>query len=512
MQYLLSAAQMRSLDKYVIEKCGIPGLTLMENAARCVSNYIIENSSENDKIIIFCGKGNNGGDGLAVARLVADNRRGKVVMTAMPAELSPDANANFELLPHNVEVLEDISDKELTKAAVVIDAMLGTGATGKLAGKIAECAKQINRVRNGNNVVAIDLPTGVNADTGETDLNAILAKVTLTLAYAKPGNYLYPGARNCGTLIVCDIGFPADAIDNVDCCSEIFEISDIKKLLPVRTEDAHKTSVGWVLAIAGSQGMTGAAIMTSMAACRAGAGLVKLALPASLLPVVNATIPSIVCLPMPEHKYGGLSHLAVKKIQANMKSVKAVLIGPGMSSQSATANAIRKIIQSAQLPIIIDADAITAIAGFEEMVSNRQYPTIITPHPGEMSRLLNVDTVLLEQNRFEYAKEAAKRYNSTIVFKGTPAIIASPDGKTTVNVIGSPVLAVAGSGDMLAGIIASLISQGLSPLNAAITGCYIGSTAAKIVGQQLGNRGVIATDIIESIPSAMKSIAEHENK
>jgi len=510
MQYILSAAQMRATDKYVIENCGIAGLVLMENAARTVTDYISKDINSDDKVVIFCGKGNNGGDGLAVARLLANNCRVKVVMTSLSADLSPDANVNFEMLPNNVDVVDEISDRELDKAILVVDAMLGTGAAGVLHGKILEYSRQINRVRNGKGVTAIDLPTGVNADTGEIVEDAIFAQATLTLACAKPGIFLYPGAGYCGKVIVCDIGFPENVIEDENCCGKIYESADIKKILPYRTDDAHKSSVGWVMVIAGSQGMTGAAVMSATAACRAGAGLVKLAMPASLVQIVNATNPAMVCLPMPEHKCGGLSYRATEKLQPEMRTVRAALIGPGMSRQPATANAIRKIVETSQLPLVIDADAITAIAGYAGMVSDRKFPTIITPHPGEMSRLLNVDVETLQKDRIGYALQAAKMYNATVVFNGTPAVIASPDGQIVLNVIGSPTLAVAGSGDMLAGIITGLAGQGLSAFDAAVAGCYIGSMAARNISAQMGSIGVITTDIISSIPSAIKSIAESE--
>jgi NAD(P)H-hydrate epimerase len=510
MQYILSAAQMRATDKYVIDNCGIAGLTLMENAARAVADYISKCINIDDKVIIFCGKGNNGGDGLAVARLLAVNCRVKVVMTSLSADLSPDANTNFEMLPHNVDVVDEISDRELGKAKIVVDAMLGTGSVGALHGKILEYSRQINRIRNSNGVIAIDLPTGINADTGETTADAIIAKTTLTLACAKPGIFLYPGAKNCGKVIVCDIGFPDNVIEDKNCCGRIYETVDINQVLPRRSDDAHKSSVGWVMVIAGSRGMTGAAVMASTASCRSGAGLVRLAMPASLIPVVNATTPAIVCLPMPEHKLGGISHRAVEKLLTEMKTVRAVLIGPGMSRQPATANAIRKIVKDAPLPIIIDADAITAISGYDEMVRERKYPTVLTPHPGEMSRLLNIDVETLQKDRIAYALQAAKMYNATVVFKGTPAIIASPGGQIVMNVIGSPTLAVAGSGDMLAGIITGLVGQGMSTFDAAVAGCYIGSTAAHQIAGQMGNIGVITTDIISAIPLAIKSIVETE--
>lgn len=315
-----------------------------------------------------------------------------------------------------VTVQPTISDTELQEAGVVIDALLGTGVTGAVTGVLGELITRTNAARGGRGVLAVDLPSGVQTDTGEILGPAIRAELTVTMALPKPCLVLYPGLQQAGQWYVADIGFPREIVEMQDGVGDITGRSDAASWLPYRPPTAHKHSVGWVLIVAGSFGMTGAAAMASTAAYRSGAGLVRLALPASLISTLNAALPEVVFLPMPEIRAGALGFQAVKQLLAEAGTVQAALIGPGLSHQAATQHAIRHFVANWAGPLVIDADALTALAGHEEVFTTRSAPTIITPHPGEMSRLLGTPVQELERDRLQTAKLAATRFRSQSTF------------------------------------------------------------------------------------------------
>jgi len=509
---LLSTEQMRGLDRYIIDELGVPSLHLMERAGVAVAEAALGLLYERQgEVIILCGKGNNGGDGLVAARaLRQDAIPARVVLPFSPHELSPDARTMYDAAKaEDVPFTQAVNDVELRQAGVVIDALLGTGVTGAVRGVMAELIERTNAIRDGRGVLAVDLPSGVETDTGQVHGPAIRAEMTVTMALPKPGLVLYPGAGLAGRWRVADIGFPPEVVAGWLATAEFTERAQAASWVPHRPPTAYKGSVGYALIVAGSFGMTGAAAMAGLSAYRSGAGLVRLALPTALVQVLNAQLTEVVFLPMPQTSAGTLSFKAVARLLAEADHVQAALIGPGLSRNAATAHAIRRLVAEWPGPLSVDADALTAMAGHDELWKARQAPTVITPHPGEMSRLLDKPIKELEQDRIGAAKEVAKKFNAVTVFKGAPTVIAAPDGRAFVNPTGNAGVAVAGTGDVLSGSIVSLLAQGVEPFFAASLAVYAGGLAAERMAEELGGvNGMTALDLIDAMPYTLAELME----
>ncbi len=504
---LLTAAQTRALDAHVTGDLGIPGPTLMERAGAAVAEAALGMLYDSPgPVVVLCGKGNNGGDGLVAARLLhAAGYPVHVVLPFAPENLSPDAHL-MHTRAAEVPMSATIDDAALAAAGVVIDALLGTGVSGPVYGVLGELIAQTNRIRGGRAVLAVDLPSGVDTDTGQLFGPALCAERTVTLALPKPALVLYPGAALAGVWTVADIGFPPDVVAGWPATAEIPEAAQAAAWLPVRPPTAHKMSVGAALIIAGSYGMTGAAAMACTAAYRAGAGLVRLGLPASLVPALNAALTEVVFRPLPAVPPGVLGHRAIASLLADARDVRAALIGPGLSRQRVTALAVQRLVPQLPCPLVVDADALTAMAG-EETWTQRTCPTVITPHPGEMARLLGRPVAELETDRLATAREAAKRFNAVTIFKGAPTVIAAPDGRVWVNPTGNAGLAVAGTGDVLAGAVTALLAQGVPAPEAAALAVYAGGRAAELIATEHGIHGMTALDLIEALPFALAELA-----
>lgn len=503
---ILSAEQMRALDRYCIDDLKIPGVMLMECAGQAVANVATSMyDGMSSMTLVLCGKGNNGGDGLVAARIL--HERGWLVLVVLPfspGDLSADALIMLSrAITANVTIRLSTTDEELAEADVVIDALLGTGIHGPVDGVLAELIDRVNSLRGGRKVLAVDIPSGIDADSGVVHNTAIRAEQTVTLATPKLGLFNHPGSEYVGSWQVAAIGFPIELLAKWPCQAELTESAEARSWLPARPAASHKRSVGWMLVIAGSPGMTGAAALTCRSAYRSGAGLVRLALPAALVPALNAQLTEVVFRPMPATAAGTLSFGAVAKLLAEASEVDAALIGPGLSRNRATGVAVRRLVAQWPGPLVVDADALTAVAEDPACVAARTAPTILTPHPGEMARLLATTTPEVQRDRMATAKQAAEKYRATIVFKGTPALVVTPEGAVRVNPHGSPALATAGSGDVLAGSITALLAQGLTPVHAASLALYIGSLAAQNLTARLGTRGITASDILEELTAAL---------
>lgn len=508
---IVSAAQMRAIDSYAITKLGIPAATLMERAGQAVAAVADQLLYQQPgPVIIICGKGNNGGDGLVAARLLQET--GNEVLIVLPfsrESLSADAQREYDqAIASRVPITPEVSDEQLAQAALIIDAMLGTGITGAVSGILGKLITRVNKIRGGRGVLAVDLPSGVNADTGEMPGATITAESTITLGLPKPALVLFPAAQQAGHWQVDDIGFPPDLLESVQALAEIIEVRQARAWLPYRPPTAHKRSVGFALVIAGSFGMSGAAAMCASAAYRAGAGLVRLAIPESLVAALNAQLTEVVFRPQPETSKGTLSFRAVNKLLAEADEVQATVIGPGLSRNKATQLAMRRLVAEWPGPLVVDADALTAMVGYDELWQARRAPTIITPHPGEMARLLNCSIAECESDRIATAKRAAQRFNAITVYKGSPLLIAAPDGGVYLNPTGNAALAVAGSGDVLAGTITAMLAQGLPAMPAAALAAFAGGWAAQISSEQLGLRGITAPDLIAALPAALQQLAD----
>ncbi|MHB9023621.1 MAG: NAD(P)H-hydrate dehydratase [Armatimonadota bacterium] len=506
---LLSSEQMRALDRHCIDELGIPGLELMERAGLAVANRAYEMQlDEPGEVKVLCGKGNNGGDGFVAARLLHERALPvRIILPFPPDSLSGDARVMYDrAVQAGVPVADAVTDENLAGAAVVIDALLGTGVTGPVRGVMGELIERVNALRGGRGVLAVDLPSGVETDTGQVRGPAMQAAATVTMGLPKPCLVLYPGAALAGEWTVADIGFPPETVADWPAIAEITEEEQAAGWAPRRPPTAHKRSNGYALIIAGSFGMTGAASMACASAYRSGAGLVRLAVPAALAPALNAALPEVVFRPMPATPAGTLGFRAAQVLLAEAEEVQATLIGPGLSRNAATRNAIQHLVARWPGPLVVDADALTAMAGEDDRWRQRKAPTVITPHPGEMSRLLGQSIQEMERDRIGAARAAARRFNAVTVFKGAPTVIAAPDGRAFVNPTGNAGLAVAGTGDTLSGSIVAFLAQGVPPLEAAVLACYVGGRAAELGTATTGMHGFTAPDLAENIPLAIREL------
>lgn len=510
--------EMKSIDKRAITQYGIPGLVLMENAGRGVVKVIEScfDLSGSPKVMIVCGTGNNGGDGMVVSRhLQAAGGLPVCFLLGKKEKVRGDAKTNLDILEKTgfrVIEMENSITREFTEcleqSSLVVDAIFGTGFEGKLGGLEARVVEKMNS--SALPIVAIDCPSGVNSDDGRVEGLCVNARVTVTMCLPKSGLLLYPGRKSVGELWVADIGVPDSIIGEAGLLSQVMESHEI--LLPYREPAGYKTTFGYVAVISGSAGMTGAGAMVSYACLRCGAGMVTLCLPESLNAALEAKLTEVMTCPLPETEAKTLSLDATKDIEPVLEKADVVAIGPGLSTHPETENLIISLIQKVDLPMVIDADALNAMSGKTDVLKKRKASTIITPHPGEMARLMGLSASEIMGNKPEVASHFANESGVVTVLKGAATIVASPDGRMFINPKGNSGLATAGSGDVLTGMIAGMLSQGLDSVEAAKTGVYLHGLAGDIMADRYTEYGVVATDLLEAIPSAIKLILSGERK
>ena len=494
---LFDAQGMRAIDSWAIEQQGVPSLHLMEQAGLSVARAVDELVPDG-MVAVVCGKGNNGGDGLVAARLLRDGgRQVSVMFTA--ADLSADARANLERLPGPGPVFPDGDGKldltPLQDAAAIVDALLGTGFQGVPRGGIAEAIKAINDV--GVPVLSVDVPSGVDASTGTVAGDAVRADVTATFHGAKVGLWINPGKSHSGTVRVIDIGIPRDP--PIDAATGL--ITDaILDLLPRRGPGSTKFSSGYVLVVGGSAGLTGAPRMTAQASMRAGAGYVTLLSAASLQPILATAGPAeMMTRGLPEYD-GELAGGGVSEVLRATRPGAALALGPGLGRGPGAMDFARALAQKAQVAMVLDADGLNAHGAALESLAMRTAPTVLTPHAGELGRLLGLDSRQVEDERLRHARAAAMHSGSVIVLKGDDTLIARPDGLVAVSPGDAPGLATAGSGDVLTGVIAALLAQQLDAFQAACAGVWLHRQAGRRAQQaQGGPDAVIASDVIAAL-------------
>jgi hydroxyethylthiazole kinase-like uncharacterized protein yjeF len=511
-----TAEEMRQLDQTAIEDVGIPGVVLMENAGLHVVRVMKEHFSDlrEKKVLIVCGKGNNGGDGFVVARHLS-NRGVDVRVTLLTEKhsLKGDAKLNFSIAEKmNLPIIEITSNEQipafrnlLQQADIVVDAILGTGLTEAVQGFYKNIIESINKAHKP--IVAVDIPSGLSADTGVVPGSCIHADVTVTFGVPKRGLILYPAANYVGDLRVVDIGIPKHLIEEAQFEVHLLRSDDVRGSFHRRRPNTHKEAYGHVLVIAGSPGKLGSAFMTSRSALRAGAGLVTLALPESLYDPLEISTIELMTASLPETSKGTFSVKAYDQLMTLASDKQVVVLGPGISTHPSTVELVYRLIAALPIPMIIDADGIDAVAQHPEVLSKAQAPIVLTPHPGEMARL--VPNTLIQNNRIPVTQQTAKKYRSVIALKGARTIIAAPDGCVFINSTGNPGMATAGTGYVLAGIIAGLIAQNVIPIEATKAGVFLNGLAGDIVAEEKGNYGMIASDVIEAIPCAIKRIQEY---
>ncbi|HTG00558.1 MAG TPA: NAD(P)H-hydrate dehydratase [Nitrospirota bacterium] len=511
---IATALQMRNIDRRAIREFGIPGPVLMENAASAVMMEMEQffDGLEGVRVGILCGKGNNGGDGLALARRL--RIRGTAVRVALLAPFSTlrgEAKVHLDILRKtDVEILQNASSRRIADVIawsdVIVDALLGVGLASPVTGVYAQAVRQMNA--SGRPVVAVDIPTGVHADTGAVLGTGVKADLTVTMALPKRGLLLYPGAEYAGAVRTADIGIPPEVVEKECIGLSLLDRAAVWGSAVRRPRDAHKGAFGHVLIIGGSPGKAGAVVMAAKAALRAGPGLVSVATPNALVPIVQSQVFEAMCVPADESIEGTLGVGSEEALVKTSESMNAVALGPGLSTHFETTQVVKHLVQRITVPLVIDADGLNALAGGCDILRSAKAPVIVTPHPGEMGRLAGIPAAEVQQSRIETASNFARHYGVIVVLKGAGTVVALPDGPAFINSTGNPGMATGGTGDVLTGMIAGLLAQGYAPSQAACAGVYLHGLAGDLAAGEKGEASLIAGDVIEKISAAMKAAAE----
>lgn len=513
---IVTGEEMRRIER-ACAAAGSPPEVLMEKAGKAVAEETerILGDIERQRVLLLIGPGNNGGDGLVAARYLHDRGAGVSVFLAgrRPAD-DPNLQMVRERGIHAIEAESDQAltefDKSLSGATGVIDALFGTGRVRPFQGVFREVLEKTARAKETGGrrrIIAIDLPSGVDADSGAADPASLYADNTIVLGYPKPGLFRFPGAAMTGKLSVVDIGIPDYLAESIT--TEMMTGKWAQKALPERPPDANKGSFGKVLVVAGSLNYVGAACLACLGAMRSGAGLVTLATAESLLPIMAAKLTEVTHLPLPEADKGNVSPEAAGIIARECLDYKATLAGCGLGRSAPTTGFIRGLLLGKRLPgTVIDADALNALAGIADWWQKLPDDAILTPHPGEMTRLTGRETAVIQADRTGTAREFARKWQKIIVLKGAFTVVAAPDGRVMVNPAANPGLASAGTGDVLAGTIAGLRAQGVKAYEAAALGAYLHGRAGEEVRERLGDAGMIASDLLGWLPVVIRQIKE----
>lgn len=510
---------MKEIERRAAE-IGLPSNVLMENAGLVIAQNVkgwLGNVVQ-QQILVLVGPGNNGGDGLVAARHLHD--WGARVHIHLCSERSYD-DANYVIVRERgipctiTSEDQDLSnlDSILSSSDVVIDALFGTGKLRPLEGAVKQILARLSQVKElmpAIKVIALDLPSGVDADTGTADPSCVAADLTITLAYPKLGLFSFPGRDLVGQLVVGDIGIPPHLVEDI--ANELITDDYVKKMLPQRPRSAHKGTFGRVLVCAGSLNYIGAAYLACEGAVRVGAGLVTLAVARSLQPILAAKLTEVTYAPLPESEPGFIDSQAYEVLHEWLSGYDVLLIGCGLSQHPSVMDFVRNSLlempPSLSPALVIDADALNALAQIQGWWQRLNQNAILTPHPGEMARLSGLTVDEIEQERLMVAWEKAALWGKTVVLKGAHTVVASPSGEAKISPIANPGLASAGTGDVLAGTIAGLMSQGLTPFAASSCGVYLHGAAGESVGAELGDAGMVASDLLPALPKVIKKIKE----
>ncbi len=533
---LLTAEGVREADRRAMENTEIPGILLMENAGMRLTEAVLSLDPLPRKILVLAGPGNNGGDGLVVTRhLQKLGLQVEVCCTAPADKYRGDALANLNILLHSgfpVRHIIEEGDLDYVRGRLarmeaddlVIDALLGTGTSRQVEGRIASLISMINRART--RVMSVDIPSGIHADTGEVLGDAVRADWTVTFAFPKRGLMLFPGADYSGRVVVGEIYIPQEEapFEGV----EVPEGRKVQELLPPRPRDSHKGTFGRALVVAGSPGMTGAAAMAGEAALRGGAGLVYLATAAGLRPVLESKLVEVITLGLPEayvesHSHGGetgaethngnessqeqggvISAAGASLVLEWLQECRVLAVGPGMQPGEETYRLLERLLPASPVPVVLDAGALGALSLDPELLRRAASEVVITPHPGEAASLTGMSVAEISQNRLQTARQMSQKWNVIVLLKGAPTVVAHPDGSAWVNPTGGPALASAGTGDLLTGLITALVSQGSGVTEAAVCGAFMHGLAGDLVPPE--GRGVKAGDVLLNFPHAFNLV------
>lgn len=518
--HVLSGAEMRALDEFAIKQIGIPAMVLMENAGASVASVLTEALEETldhpkTQLCILCGPGNNGGDGLVAARhlRMAGFDPAVAVVGKRLEQLNGECAAQAAIwrnLDHELIVVQDaadigrLGDRFGDSRLVFIDALFGTGLEREVLGVYGQAIDWMNNAADF--IVSVDLPSGLHADDGRGLGHLVRADMTVTLAHPKRGLFIGEGPEAAGEIVIADIGIPKEIAARLKVAPvTMIDNQMIRDCFPARRKGSHKGENGHVLIVAGSAEKSGAAVLACKAAMRGGAGLVTLATPESAHKLIKPKLLEVMSVRLPENKGGGITADVWETLEASMKGKQVVAVGPGLTNDEGLRRLIIQLLKHSRVPIVLDADGINAIAADPELLKSAKAPVVLTPHPGEMARLLKSDTEHIQWERLSVAKEFTRRYGVYLVLKGAYSLVANPDGGIYINPTGNPGMATAGMGDVLTGLIAAYIAQGLKLEEALLAAVYNHGKAGDQVYLRKGDRGMIASDVVEELPSLQSS-------
>ncbi len=522
---LVTSELIQKIDREAINNRGIPSEQLMENAGRGIAEQMadyVDPLPDKSRVAIFCGKGNNGGDGYVVGRYLHQWGHDVTIYFMGPIDkLSNDARLNYDrALAEKIAMVEAIKMVEISspndlpetiECDIIVDAIFGTGFSGAPRGLSADIIEHINS--QDAVIVSVDMPSGLNANNGTHEGNVVAADFTFTLAQPKYGLYLSPGRELAGTVFVVPIGIPDDDVAKFEIKDELITPDSVSTMLPFRKPDGHKGDFGKLMVLAGSTGMTGAAALAGESALRSGCGLCKVACPKTVQPVLATKMTEVMTYLLPDvAKKGALALRGLGEIRKLLDQHDAVAIGPGIGTHHETGELIRRLISTLDKPAVVDADGLNALSGHTDILKDKKAPLVLTPHPGEFRRLWDGEYPEEFHDRTEVARQFASTYGVILVLKGSPTIVADPNGRCFVNQSGNSGMATGGSGDVLTGIIGSFLAQGMAALDAAIAGVFIHGLAGDIAANDLTERAMIASDMTDALPEVFELLECAEYK
>lgn len=511
---LANSSQMKMIDQKSMDNIGMPSIVLMENAGKVVFDEVIKMREKFERVIILAGPGNNGGDGFVIARHLHNVKIPvRVFIIGKTSHIEGDALSNLNILKKLSIQIDEVFDgggfvkleKNIRQGALVVDAIFGTGLTKPVHGIFSEVIDLVNEMSN--YTISVDIPSGIDSDSGKVMGTAILANKTVSLVIPKIGNVMYPGSDFNGELLIKGIGVPDVVIDDTKIRYNIITDEVIQRMIPHRKRNTNKGDYGKGNIIAGSTGLTGAAILSCKAALRSGMGLLKLYIPESLNIIITTAVPETVTVPLIEVRKGVIGINNFNKVIEDSNKSDVLAIGPGCGLNAEVGELLKRIIFEVHKPLVIDADGLNALAKNVQWLENKKSDIIITPHPGEMSRLCGLTVEEINDNPIDAALNFSREWGVITVLKGSRTIIATPEGEVFININGNPGMATAGSGDVLTGVITSFIAQGFKPIDAAVFGVYIHGMAGDIMAESRGEHGLLAGDIVDGITRALKVLA-----
>jgi len=513
---LVTSQQMRVLDQAAIQQHGIASLTLMERAGAGVADAAEKYAKKRKgSIVILCGRGNNGGDGLVAARLLIE--RGydvSIFMAGRPTDLSADARANWERLAQLTTHLYEVNSQSdlaphhpvFASASVILDALFGTGLTRELSGLALYLVEYMNALKRP--IVAVDIPSGLSADTGKPLGVAVRASCTVTFGRPKLGLFVGDSADYAGAVDVVDIGIPVEEVKKLKTPYHLTDEKIVRAYLKARKPTDHKGTFGHVALVAGSGEKLGAGYLASLAALKVGAGLVTYYLPETSFEKFDSRYSEVMCVSVPDKSRKHFHPDGVKTVAQDLANKSVLAIGPAIGTHDETKAFEREIIGSANIPMVIDADGLNNLD--LKQISTKRVPTVLTPHPAEFGRLVGLKTDAVQKDRLDLARKLAKNSNAICVLKGYRTITALPNGAAYINPTGGPAMASAGMGDALTGAISGFIAQGVDPAMAAVIGVYCHGLAGDIAAREIGDRGVVASDVIKRLPAASRQVTQED--